>query len=1124
LRIADAPQTATEFVDPPPLLDKLEELKKEIRLCGRPVRSYPCEWTGNSFVGMDEFGRLVLDDLWSGILRDERYVSKKVWRQVLGVDPTTDARYTDESESVGSDLAEKLVALAKPAPISAFDEERKQMGAFSQNRLRWFQGRKQELKALSDFSTSKDEKLPRLAAVVAISGQGKSALLAKFSTLISQSSTFIITHFVGATDRSSDANAIVERILTELDRSGITWPAEQQEEGQEPKGDFDSMCLRLAQRLGDYAGDRRIVILLDALNQLIDGHTLQWLPDRLGPGVRIIVSCVEVRSEKPDAPELRVLRALDSRQTATLRVPLEPLTEDDVRSIVVEYLREYCKELDREQLDALCSLPQARNPLYLLVMLGEIRTIGGNNATHILVDSIAALALDYPDTVSLFRWVLRRLEVFGAEAVRWWCLYLAHGRVGMASRELADLLTRKLGVDAAFTALRIERGLRRYLQRRGPQLDFFHGHLRQAVIEQYNPQEEAVNASEDIAIYFSEQDNFLESLEDQRVRAHRLPPTPRPVNQRKVEELVYQRLAVLRVIPLATKEFENACEALELLLSDILFLEAKTEAGMVFRLAGEFAAAVNAIPEGRPHHRLLRLTEEALRRDIHFIAKHPTTLFQCLWNLCWWYDSLVSSRHYLPEAMAPIPVKRHDGNQNEQVLSDIAEAWRVQKERNLGTFFWLRTLRPPLVHLGTAQRSVLTGHTDRVNAVAVSPDGQWIASGSADRSIRIWDSSTGQEVGCIIGHQGDVMCVCFTPDSRNLVSGSTDETVRIWEWESKRQIKCLSGHGGSVNGVAVSPDGLQIVSASGKHEASNVVLLVGTGMKYFDHENSVRVWDANTGGELHCFTEHEHDVYCVAFSPDGRYIASGSGDKTIRMWSALNGALYRCLRGHKDAVFSLDFSPDSAWIVSGGRDNAVMVWNVRTGQLARSLKGQEMAVFSVAVSVQGQIIAGSTSETIFEWDKDVDNAVRVFRGHDNEVRSVAFAPNGIWFVSGGWDQTVRVWNTREGGELRRLSGHLNVNCLSYSPQGDRIVSGGGLDDNTIRVWDTNSGEELMRLQASGDFVYCVTFSPDGRFIACGTGSGHNGVILWDAQNGKEIRCFLGHEAGVTSVSFSPDSK
>ncbi len=169
LRQAEAPATATDFVDPPPMLEKLDLLKIEIKGSGRPVRDYPCQWTGGAFTGMEAFGRMVLDDLWSGILRDPRYVSRQAWKQVLatdpddflhgrkrrrkmkqgrGTDPDSDRRYTDESVPVPDKIAEKLIPLAKPPPKDSLDAEREQMAAFAESRLKWFQGRTKEIEEL----------------------------------------------------------------------------------------------------------------------------------------------------------------------------------------------------------------------------------------------------------------------------------------------------------------------------------------------------------------------------------------------------------------------------------------------------------------------------------------------------------------------------------------------------------------------------------------------------------------------------------------------------------------------------------------------------------------------------------------------------------------------------------------------------------------------------------------------------------------------------------------------------------------------------------------------------------------------------------------------------------------
>ena len=180
LRDAEAPATATDFVDPPPLLAKLDQLKTEVRACGRPVRDYPCTWKDNDFTGMEEFGKKVLEDLWSGVLRDELYVSKEVWRQVLGTDPDADPRYTNEKVPVPDDIAAKIIPLAKPPPKSPLESEREQMATFAASRLRWFQGRTKELDQLTALIRDPvaDGK-PRLAIIAAVPGQGKSALMAK---------------------------------------------------------------------------------------------------------------------------------------------------------------------------------------------------------------------------------------------------------------------------------------------------------------------------------------------------------------------------------------------------------------------------------------------------------------------------------------------------------------------------------------------------------------------------------------------------------------------------------------------------------------------------------------------------------------------------------------------------------------------------------------------------------------------------------------------------------------------------------------------------------------------------------------------------------------------------------
>lgn len=172
------------------------------------------------------------------------------------------------------------------------------------------------------------------------------------------------------------------------------------------------------------------------------------------------------------------------------------------------------------------------------------------------------------------------------------------------------------------------------------------------------------------------------------------------------------------------------------LLTDLAFLEAKVEAGLVFDLAGDFGAVVAALPEGHPERRHLQLLEEALRRDLHFIARHPTTLFQCLWNSCWWYDCPEAERHYAAPAGGPVP-REPPWRRPGEKLSALLESWHRQKETHQPGFAWVRSLRPPPYPLGSAQQAVLSGHRGYVYSLSFSADGRRLASGGRDGTVRI---------------------------------------------------------------------------------------------------------------------------------------------------------------------------------------------------------------------------------------------------------------------------------------------------------------------------------------------------------------------------------------------------
>ncbi|MBE9245208.1 serine/threonine protein kinase [Microcystis aeruginosa LEGE 00239] len=283
----------------------------------------------------------------------------------------------------------------------------------------------------------------------------------------------------------------------------------------------------------------------------------------------------------------------------------------------------------------------------------------------------------------------------------------------------------------------------------------------------------------------------------------------------------------------------------------------------------------------------------------------------------------------------------------------------------------------------------LTGHSGQVYSLAYSPDGRYLASGSKDRTIKIWEVATGKGLRTLTGHSGVVLSVAYSPDGRYLASGSKDRTIKIWEVATGKGLRTLTGHSGVVLSVAYSPDGRYLASGS--------------------QDKTIKIWEVATG-KVRTLTGHYMTFWSVAYSPDGRYLASGSSDKTIKIWEVATGKELRTLTGHSHAVLSVAYSPDGRYLASGIGDGAIKIWEVATGKELPTLTG-----------------------------------------HSREVMSVVYSPDGRYLASGSQDKTIKIWEVATGKQLRTLTGHSwGVLSVAYSPDGRYLASGSG--DNTIKIW------------------------------------------------------------------------
>ncbi|BAY30722.1 protein kinase [Nostoc carneum NIES-2107] len=308
-------------------------------------------------------------------------------------------------------------------------------------------------------------------------------------------------------------------------------------------------------------------------------------------------------------------------------------------------------------------------------------------------------------------------------------------------------------------------------------------------------------------------------------------------------------------------------------------------------------------------------------------------------------------------------------------------------------------IRKPLVAHTVAYEKLalansLTAHTEWVNSLAISADGETLVSGSADKSIKIWNLKTGALKTTLSIHSDVVNSVAISPDGETVVSGSKDGTIKIWNLPTGTLKATLTRSEARVDSVVISPDGQTLVSGGG--------------------DNKIKIWNLQTGELKHTLNGHNKSVMALAISSDGQTLASGSADSTIKIWNLQTGELKNTLTGHKDVIFAVAISPDGKTLASGSYDRTIKIWNLQTGNLKNTLTEHRYAVSSVAITPDGQTLAsGSWDNTIKIWNLQTGALKTTLTGHSDLVYTVAISPDGKTLVSGSKDKTVKIWRVPE---------------------------------------------------------------------------------------------------------------
>ncbi len=415
------------------------------------------------------------------------------------------------------------------------------------------------------------------------------------------------------------------------------------------------------------------------------------------------------------------------------------------------------------------------------------------------------------------------------------------------------------------------------------------------------------------------------------------------------------------------------------------------------------------------------------------------------------------------------------------------------------------------------------GHPEvSISSFAYSPDGKTIVSGGADKTVRLWDARTGENIKTLIGHTETVVAVAYSPDGDTIVSASRDKTVRLWDAHTKESINTLTGHKDIIVSVAYSPDGNIIVSGG--------------------WDGMLHRWDAHTGqslkayeiytGVLYFSRGHAGAITHIAYSPDGNTIATVGEDGLMQWWDAHIGEKRNTFIGH--SPHSVKYSTDGKMLVIQIGKEA-QLRDASTGKYLSTLKGSRYNIEHIVFSPKGDIIAISTAAgTLGLWDASTGKIIKMLiQNVDAEDFTLAwhffpvFSPDGRMIaVKQEKQQAVKVWKTSTGELVNTLAGHerpLSSRSLIFSPNGKTILTktfvrfGKG---GTVRLWNVATAEKIMEyenIENSPVFVY----SPDSKTLA--TDYTDNSVRLWDTTTGENIKTFIGPDK-VYPVMYGQDGK
>ncbi len=951
----------------------------------------------------------------------------------------------------------------------------------------------------------------KLFVLTAEAGMGKSMLLARwvdrFRGIVNpKQRESLHFRFIGQSDQSTSFYPLWRSLLQEIQQqTEKLWDEKVKDaEGREIQATaipVDPHKLRdsLPDILQNIGSQGKTIIVLDALNQLDTGlGELNWLPDELPEGIKMIVSF----KRDPDNPNAAsFFESLKGRAELAEIRPFDSIK--DRERLIGKYLEQYLKQLEPIYVKALLEIEASKNPLFLKIVLGELRIFG---SFHNIKEKIYS---DFgQDPISAFIGVLKRLETDTAHtaiatkmAVPVIFGLLAHARSGLSANELTQMLEaslegekRELLDSVRETVHFYLRQLRPYLARKEGRFDIFYESFRLAILGRYVKEGgedhksgfykgECPHQTTDMLTLTSQAwhgilaDHFhglpLWQKQDPEVKGGSGGASEEPQadycdhpNMRKVSEQPFHLT------------MSGDWARVEVTLCDLWFVEAKVRLGLVFELQEDYRLALNTLPEMESVLRDRREHQERIDNWTKAVLAHARTWSQRRERMS--RGETISE----PEPMLPIPPTLCRMWSQEEIDSECQRRSDHPKRLDRLKAFseFLNTEYYAFLDFGSRVGFVLqhafnrypTGpvHTQATKEMGKIHTPLLLRHWSADATT----NSLPALIRSLERHERAVINVSITGDGRKALSGGQDGLLCLWNLQTGRCQKIL----GQGMLVAMTLDGHRALSASGNR--------------------TLRVWNVKTSQNIELSEVHRESIRCLAMTPDGSLAVSGGFDQTVCLWDITSGRCLNVLEGHDAGVICVAMTPDGRRAVSGDDLGTFHVWDLASGQCVRILKNPHGGESGVSVTPDGRLALTGGGMAARLWDLDSGQCLHTLEGKHGNVSCVGLTADGRRAVIGSW-KSIQVWNLENGQCLRTLNDHYRpVTCVAFSADGRELISGS--KDGTLRVWNLENGQTKSTPLAHSHYVRDLDITPDGRYAV--SGSWDQSLRVWEIESCQRV--------------------